>query len=124
MSSSVTDTRQERIGGGAFLRAGIILLGFGVLWGWAWFSAVHVIPYFFVIAPLVDVTAYAVTGSRVNRELRRYQVTSAQYIGLAVLAISPFYLGNRVLWLTLLAGFSSFTENTTCGYVSCTKQPS
>ncbi len=99
------------ISGGAIVRACILLVGSGILWGWLWFSAVHAIPYFYVISPVVDIVTYGFVGIRVNEALHRYALPHRWRLTLAILAMMTFYIGNRLIGLTLIIGVSSFTEN-------------
>ncbi|HEU4793254.1 MAG TPA: hypothetical protein VFS96_06325 [Nitrolancea sp.] len=99
------------ISGSAIVRACILLVGSGILWGWLWFSAVHTIPYLYVIGPAADIVAYGFVGTRVNEALRRYALPHRWRLMFAILAMMTFYISNRLIGLTLIVGVSSFTEN-------------
>lgn len=105
------NSEHRGISGGAIVRACILLVGSGILWGWLWFSAVHAIPYFYVISPVVDIITYGFIGTRVNDALRRYVLSHQWRLMFAILAMLTFYISNRLIGLTLIIGVSSFTEN-------------
>lgn len=105
------NAEHQGLNAGAIVRACILLVGSGVLWGWLWFSAVHIIPYFYVIGPAADIVAYGFVGIRVNDALRRYALPHRWWLTLAILAMLTFYISNRLIGLALIMGVSSFTEN-------------
>lgn len=109
MSTNIAERRS--VNGGSVARGFIFLLGSGILWGWLWFTLVHVIPYFYVIAPAVDIAAYGLVGTGVNRAIRRYTLTNRWRLTLAILAMVVFYIGNRLISLTWIIGTSSFTKD-------------
>lgn len=103
------DSRQ--LGSGQIIRAFLMLLGYGILWGWLWFTATMTIPLFYVVAQAADLALYGFLGTHLCRQLERFVGGDRARQAFGILGVLVFYLGNRLIALTLIIGSSSFTED-------------
>lgn len=76
----------------------VLLAAGGIFWGWLWSSAIHVIPLFYIVAPIFDIAAYGFVGVKVNQLLPSVDRRYGQRIIFGILLMSLFYSGNRLIW--------------------------
>ncbi len=77
---------------------GILVIVGGILWGFLWFSLIHAVPYFYLVAPAVDIAVYGLVGAKINAVLYRSGLPIRSQKILGILAMILFYLGNRIIW--------------------------
>lgn len=82
---------------------GVLAFGLaGVVWGWISFSAVHAIPYFYLLWTAVDVVCYWFVGRRAVTHASRVRLPQPVHVGLILLCITGFYVGNRLIGFAVL----------------------
>lgn len=86
----------------------VLLVLSGMLWGWLWVSIVHIVPLFYIIAPVVNIAGYGIVGVWLHRRLSRHVHHESLRAVVGVIAIALFYGGERVIWLGWIFGVWPF----------------